>query len=243
MPPRTIRTTGFSSSGPTGLAPVTRVLLIALLVTSVVGTLLERKVGFGVSTLNFRVSEVLAGQVWRLATYPFVESNPINLIISLVILWMFGSWFEQRWGTRDFLRFFIVSTVGAAILAIPLSILINLMLGGTFQDLGMAEGPGSALDAMLVAMALTNPDSNILFGFVLPMRARTVVFALLGMQLIFGIMTGRAAVSITLGGMAMGYVLVTGRWRPGRLWDSLRRLNPRRRRGLRVVPRRDHTLH
>jgi membrane associated rhomboid family serine protease len=243
VPTRGVRNFGFSSSGPPGLAPVTRILVILLVVASLVGTITQRKLGFGTQDLNFQVGRVLSGEVWRFVTYPFVETSPINLIISGVVLWLFGSWFESRWGQRDFLRFFAVATIGAALLAIPLSLLINMVLGSAMRDVGIAEGPGAALDAMLVAMALTNPDSNILFGFVLPMRARTVVFVLLGIQLIFGIQTGAAAFSITLGGMAMGYLLVTGRWRPARLWESVRKLGARRRRGLHVVPPRDHTLH
>ena len=222
---------------------MTRILVILLVVASLVGAITQRKLGFGTQDLNFQVGRVLAGEVWRFFTYPFVETNPINLIISGVVLWLFGSWFESRWGQRDFLRFFAVATLGAAVLAIPLSLLINTVLGSTIRDVGIAEGPGAALDAMLVAMALTNPDSNILFGFVLPMRTRTVVLAMLGIQLIFGITTGAAAFSITLGGMAMGYLLVTGRWRPAKLWESVRKATMRRRRGLHVVPPRDHTLH
>ncbi len=244
MPPRTGRNVTFQSSGPPGLAPVTRILFITLLVVSLVGTLTERRFGVGVSSLNFQVGKVLAGEVWRVVTYPFVESSPLNLIVSLVILWLFGSWFESRWGQRDFLRFFIVSTVGAALVAIPLSLLFNQILAAaSVHDTGVAEGPGAALDAMLVAMAMTSPDSNILFGFVLPMRARTVVFVLLGIQVVFAIQTGASALSMTLAGMGMGYLLVTGKWRPSRLWSSARKMAERRRRGLHVVPPRDRTLH
>lgn len=209
---------------------------------SLVGTLTESKLGFGLSTLNFQVGKVLSGELWRVVTYPFVESQPFNLILSLVFLWLLGSWFERRWGERDFLRFFLVSSIGAALIAVPLSLLLNLVL--PFRDVGIAEGPDAALDAMLVALALTAPDSNVMLGFVLPMRARTIVFVLLGIQVIFGIQTGSAALSITLGGMAMGYLLVTGRWRPRRFVEWMQATSSRRRRrGLRVVPPRDRTLH
>jgi membrane associated rhomboid family serine protease len=242
VPPRTFQTPRLPTSGPASTAPVTFALVVAALVVSLFTSVTERKTGVGSGALNFQVARVLAGEVWRLATYPFVESNPINLMISLLVLWFFGGWFERRWGGRDFIRFFALSAVGAAVLAIPLSYAVNFL--GLFQDVGIAQGPGAVLDAMLVAMALTMPDSNIMFGFVLPMRARTVVLVLLGIQLVFGIMTGAAALSITLGGMAMGYLLITGRWRPQRLWDALRQLRPGRRRGLYVVPpRRDRTLH
>ncbi len=241
--PRVNRNVGFSSGPPTAGA-VTRALCIAILAASLIGSLTQRLYGFGVQDLNFQVGSVLGLELWRLVTYPLVESSPWNLMISLLFLWLFGGWFESRWGERDFLRFFVVSSIGAALLAVPLNLLANFVLGGVFRDVGVAEGPGAALDAMLVAMALTNPDGNVLFGFVLPMRARTIIFVLLGIQLVLGIQTGSAAVSITLGGMAMGYLLVTGNWRPRRILGKLRASERRpSRRGLYVVPPRDRTLH
>lgn len=224
---------------------VTKVLCGLLLVFSLIGAFAQRSTwGFGVDDLNFQVNRVLSLEVWRLFTYPFVESSPFNLLMSLVILWLFGGWFESRWGGRDFLRFFILSSVGAAVLAIPLSFAVDWLL--PFRDVGTSSGPGAALDAMLVALALTSPDSNVLFGFVLPVRTRTLVLLLLGFQVISGIMTGAATLSITLGGMGMGYVLVTGSWRPSQLLHKLRSLRHyrvRRRSGLYVVPPRDKTLH
>ncbi len=220
---------------------MTRILFVTLLVISLVGTLTEKRFGVGVSSLNFQVPKVLAGEVWRLFTYPFVESSPLNLIISLLILWLFGSWFESRWGQRDFLKFFVLSSVGAALLAIPIGMFLTGVIG--LKEIGIGEGPGAARDAMLVAMAMTAPDSNILFGFVLPMRARTVVFVLLGIQVVFAIQGGASAFSMTLGGMGMGYLLVTGKWRPSRILQGARRMSMRRRHGLHVVPPRDRTLH
>jgi len=241
MPPNSNRPLGFAG----GLPPAgrtTRALCVTLFVVSLVGSLTQRSFGLGVADLSFQVGALLNLEVWRLLTYPFVESSPWNLLLSILFLWLFGGWFESRWGTRDFFRFFMIASVGAGVLAVPLCMLINLAL--PFRDLGLAEGPGAALDAMLVAMALTSPDSNVLFGFVLPMRARTVVLVVLGIQLVIGIQTGSAVLSITLGGMAMGYLLVTGNWRPKRWlarWRSARLRAPRR--GLYVVPPRGRTLH
>jgi membrane associated rhomboid family serine protease len=234
------RSAGFSSGPPTA-GPVTRILCVLILAVTLIGTLTERKLGFGISDLNFDVQAVLAGQVWRVITYPFVESQAWNLIISLVILWMFGGSFESRWGERDFARFFVVAAAGAAVLAIPLTYLVNAIF--PFTDMGAAEGPWTVINAMFVALALTNPDSNVLLGFILPIRARTLVYFILGMQIVIGIMTGAAALSTTIGGMVMGYLLVTGNWRPGRWLGAFRLPRKKRRTDIYVVPPRDRTLH
>lgn len=227
---------------PARQVPITAILCGAILVISLVGAILQRKLGFGLSTLSFSRDAIFNLELWRLVTYPFVESTFLGLLLGILVLWIFGGWFETAYGERDYLRFFVLSSIGAAVLAIPLSFIVNLVM--PFSDPGMAEGPGAALDAMLVAFALANPSSNILFGFVLPIRARTVVFIILGLEVIRGIQSGVAGLSITLGGMAMGYLLVTGNWRPNRLFHRLhlKRLK-KRRSSLYVVPPKDHTLN
>lgn len=229
--------------GPPNAGIVTRILVISILLVSLIAAFTQRQYGFGVANLNFQVGAVLQGEVWRLITYPFVESSPFGLILSLVILWLFGGSFEARWGERDFLKFFVFATLGAAALAIPLSMFLNIIL--PFQDMGFSEGPSNAITAMLVALALTNPESNVLLGFVMPVRIRTVVYFWLGYQVIAGIMTGMATLSTLLASMAMGYLLVTGNWRPQRWFAMLRARSGKsaRRRGLYVVPPRDKTLH
>ncbi len=225
-----------SKKDPPPRAPCTRALMIALFVISLIGSLGERRFGVGTSLLDFRVDRVLDGELWRLITYPFVESQPFGLILSAVVLWFFGRWFEQLWGRRDFLRFFAASAVGAAVLALGLSFLFNLIL--PFRDIGAGEGPGPVFNAMLVAMVISSPNATVLFGFVIPVRARTLVYVLLGIQLIFGIQTGAAALSIHVGGMIMGYLLATGKWRPSRILQV-----KQRRRDLYVVPPRNYKLN
>ncbi|MEK7705496.1 MAG: rhomboid family intramembrane serine protease [Myxococcota bacterium] len=222
----------------------TKWLAIALLITSLVASVTQRSYGIGVSDLQFRIDAVLAWELWRLLTYPLVESTPFGLIISLLVLWLFGGWLERAWGRTDFLRFFVVSGAGAALLAMPFAFLINWLL--PFRDAGVAEGPGPIFDAMLVAIAVTAPNSTVLFGFALPVRARTVVLLLLAFHVITGIQTGASTLGITLGGMVMGYLLATGNWRPGRWLERLRaRRRSQVRHGLYVVPprERDRTLH
>lgn len=214
-----------------------------LVAVSLIGSITQRKIGWGVEDLIFRIDAVHSLELWRLLTYAFVKTTPFGLILSTIVLYLFGSLYETQWGTRDFLRFFFVSVAGAAALAVPLSFLVNLMM--PFNDLGIAEGPDASVDAMLVAMALTAPDSNVLFGFVLPMRAKSLVLLLLGIDVASSILTGASTLSITLGGMLMGYFLVTGHWRPALVWQRWRLWRLRRRRdSLYVVPPRDkHRLN
>ena len=58
--------------------------------------------------------------------------------------------------------------------------------------------------------SLSSPQClNILLGFVFPVQTRQVVYFVLGIELLFA-QTGMATISVTLGGIAMGYLLTTG---------------------------------
>lgn len=233
---RSYSSTTMWPSGRPQPGPATKVLVTTLLLASAVGSFTQRKFGFGAQDLVFDSAAVLDFELWRVLTYAFVKvDSTIGLLLSAAVLWLFGCAYEQAWGSRDFVRFFFLSTLGAAIVAIPMSQGLNQIL--PFGDLARAQGPDAAIDAMLVAMAYNAPDANVMFGFVLPVRARSIIGLLLGIEALRGMMDGAATLSVTLGGMLMGYVLVSGIWRPRMLLDRLRlyRLR-RRRRGLYVVP-------
>jgi len=226
---------------PTGTA--TKWLCVVVAVVSLVGSLTDRKYGLGTSDLLFSIEHVLQGEWWRILTYCFVERSPFGLLISVLLLWLFGRYFEHKWGARDFLKFCLTCSVGAAVLAIPLSGLIDLLM--PFHESGIAEGPDPIFDALLVSIAVTAPNSTILFGFVLPMKSRNVIYLILGFELVSGIMNGAAGISIVLGAMAMGYLLTTGNWRPRKLLAQFQLWRYRRRRkGIHIVPPKDDlTLH
>ena len=227
----------FGDFPPTGLA--TKWLCGLLVGVSVFGAFFGRRYGLGADLLLFSSEAVLRGEFWRLVTYAFVKSQTLSLMISTLVLFMFGRWYENSWGTRDYLRFFFASTIGAAAFAMPLTWVLNAVM--PFTDTGMAEGPDAVIDAMMVALALSAPNSNVLFGFVLPVPARSIIFILLGIDVVGGVMSGAANLSITLGGMLMGYFLVTGNWRPKTLFGKLRdrRMQKQRASRLYVVPPKD----
>ncbi len=228
---------------PTGQG--TKILCIVAIAASVLSTITERSLGIGASDLSFDGNAVLDGQLWRVFTYPFIMPSPFNLLLSLFIFWLFGRSFESQWGTPYFLRFVGFAAVGAALLAVPINLLLNPVLESIllFKDQTLASGPNPVIDAFLVHLAIVAPRSNILLGFVFPVQTRQVVYFVLGIELLFGLMTGMATISVTLGGIAMGYLLTTGKWRPS-TWNLPKRSNTKRRPShLRVVKDDEPTLH
>lgn len=237
---RTSMSRGPMSFDPRAVGPATRALCIASLVATVVFGITERRMGFGTMALSYDAGAILHLQLWRLFTYPFVYANAGGLIFGLLVTYLVGASFEASYGTRDFVRFFGFGAVGAGIIAIPLHYAAQLT--GVLNDVGIGVGSGPAIDAMFMALALTAPDSNILMGFILPIRVRTAIILLVVAQFVYALMEG-GSLSLTLGGLAMGYLLVTGIWRPSR-WVSGRSRKKVRTTGLYIVPpRRDDTLH
>lgn len=206
----------FSAIKDWGVA--TRSMALLLLVTSLAGSVLGRQAGLGLDLLDYRLEAIKDGQWWRLATYVWVESEPLGLLISLVVLVLFGRFFEQAWGSAAFVRFYMLCAVGAGLLAIPLAAFLDWAM--PFAELGYSQGPGPVFGALLVAMALERPQAKILLGFVLPMSVSSAVLLLLAFQLVAAIQTGASGLGITLGGMACGALLITGYWRPKR-WPQL----------------------
>ncbi|MEL6546854.1 MAG: rhomboid family intramembrane serine protease, partial [Myxococcota bacterium] len=218
---------------PRNAGPAAKWLPLSMVAATALFAVTGRSLGFGADNFHYDVSRLLAGELWRLATYPFVAFSGLSLLLGAGIFYLFAVSFERQWGTRDFLQFAAFSTIGAAVLAIPLRLGLNLF--GLFNDPGVYAGPGPVIDAMLVALALTAPDANIMFGFVLPMRAKTAVYLVIAIEVLFALVDGTTRLSLTLGGLAMGYLLISGNWRPSR-WGGFIKKKPPKRRGLYVVP-------
>ena len=223
--------------------PVTKRLCAALVIGSVITAMLGRYGMPGPQLWSFDAARVLQGELWRLFTYAFVQDNPLSLLFDALALFILGQSCESLWGGRDFLRFFATSTVGAALLALPVAWLISHTL--PFEDAGYAQGPSAAILALLVALMLRAPGAKVLFGFVLPLSAQASIGLILGLYTVSGLMSGTAHLAPAVGGAIMGYVLVTGIWRPQIFLAAFNNWRRHRRRGdLYVVkPRGKHTLN
>jgi membrane associated rhomboid family serine protease len=220
--------------------------LVGLLVAASLGvSLLERRFPGTLRALVFDRDAILHGEVWRLVTYPWIKTSPLGLGLAAVVLYLFCSAHERMWGSQRLLRFVLISLVGAGLLAVPLGLVLGALM--PFVDSPLASGPDAAIDAMLMAAALQAPRSQVMFGFVLPMEARTFVWLMVGFEIVGGIMNQVAQLSLTIGGLTMGYLLVTGYLRPDRALRAMtgawRRRQMRRR--LWVVPpkRPDRNIH
>ncbi len=150
---------------------ITALAVIALIVDAVSASLL--------APLNLETQRVAAGQVWRLVTWPLVNSlasptGGILLVLALAVFWWLGEQLERSLGSRRYLRFILVLIIVPALAMTAFS----LIPGQAFAqpDAGIYD----LETAVLVAFAAAYPMARFFFG--IPFWVVTV--ALVGIDLL-----------------------------------------------------------
>ena len=179
--------------------------------------------------------------VWQLGTYMFLHSlNPMHVLFNMLSLWFFGSELEMRWGTRQFVTYYVVTGVGAAILYILGVQVVGAILG---QEPSVYRttvvGASGAVFAILLAYAILFGDRPIyLFGaFPMPAKYFVGIIALIEViSLTTSGFAGGVANLAHLGGLVSGFIYLM-------LWTRLNQLKWRKtgqtRRNLKLVVNHD----
>jgi membrane associated rhomboid family serine protease len=176
--------------------------------------------------LGFRGSEALK-EPWTIITYMFVHANFLHVFINMLMLFFFGPPLEERWGGKEFIKYYMICGVGAALFN-----LVTLALG---SDLPIVGASGAIFGVML-AYALNWPDSLIWIYAIFPIKAKYLVL-ILGAISFFSAFSGSSdgiAHFAHLGGLIVGFVYLKQGWRVG-AWFGDKRKRFRRRK-LSVVP-------
>jgi membrane associated rhomboid family serine protease len=145
--------------------------------------------------------------VWQLATYMFLHGGIFHIVFNMLALWMFGTELERTWGTRYFLKFYLVVGVGAA----ALTVLFSLLPFGFARQLQHANviGASGAIYGLLLAHALYFPDRPIYMYLLFPIPAKIFV-AIMGAIAFLSSMSdaGGVANATHLGGLAVAYLFL-----------------------------------
>lgn len=193
---------GSISIGPPGpVPPVVKGLIIANLGIHLL-THLTNADG-AINALALIPPRVLGNfEIWRLVTYQFLHAGAWHVALNMLMLWMFGSELEQRWGGSFFLKYYLVCGIGGGLIY-------------TLVRAGVADptvGASGAIFGVLMAYGMWFPNRVVLLGFLFPVRVRHVIVFLIVIELLQGVeSTGDGiAHAAHLGGMAFGYLYL--RW-------------------------------
>jgi membrane associated rhomboid family serine protease len=162
--------------------------------------------------------------VWQPFTYMFLHSpgGPFHLVFNMLMLWMFGSELERHWGSRAFLRYYLVCGVGAGIAAI----LFGHLTGDVHRP---TIGASGAIFGLFIAYGMVFAERNILFMLIIPMKARTMAIIMFALTFFYtwsqyaGSPTySRVSHIAHLGGAVAGFLYLKRAWRVGELYRELR---------------------
>lgn len=133
--------------------------------------------------------------VWQFFTYMFMHGTVFHLLMNMLILWFFASRLERRWGTSEFLRFYLIVGVGAGLFHTAMAYLSG-------RSGSPMLGASGALYGVMLAYALAYPNDTVLLYFVIPVKIKYLMIVL-------GVMTFFSSISSTMGNGGNGISHVT----------------------------------
>ena len=150
-------------------------------------------------------------QPWKaytLLTYGFLHApnNLMHILANMYGLWLFGSGVESRYGSREFLWFYLTAIlVGGVVWT-----LAEIPSGG----LAGMYGASAAVVAVMVLYAFLYPHQTILFMFVFPLPMWMLAVLLTGFDVVGAVQrSGDVAFTAHLGGAAFAAAYYKFGWR------------------------------
>jgi len=205
---------GPTSGGILGFPPAISQLVLITVIVFLLQNLFPHSLIDGFALVPAQV--VTQGRIWELATYIFLHGGLMHILFNMFYLVMFGAQLENYWGSREFVKYFFITGIGAGVVHV-----ITSYLGGG-SPLIPTIGASGAIFGVLIAYGMTFPNQTILLWFVIPISARTLVaiaaFIELAMTVQYHGGDGVARFA-HLGGMLVGYVYL----KRGKLTRSLHR--------------------
>ena len=198
--------------GPRGISGGIRQLVIANVVFFVLS--LTTGMTFWANWFGLRPDLVFTHFfIWQPLTYMFLHGGLWHLAMNMLMLWMFGSELERLWGTKEFLRYYFITGIGAGIFSL-VPYLFSLLTGPTVMI--PIIGASGAVFGVLLAYAMTYPERMVLVFGIVPMKVKYLML-LMGLVTLTSLGSNSGIAHIThLGGLVVGWLYLK---RSGRYHD------------------------
>ena len=187
------------SFGPGPITPAVKWLIIANVVMFLATLIYEPIILFLGLTPQIVVERFW---IWQLATYLFLHGGPVHILFNMLGVWMFGVELERLWGTRQFLKYYAITGIGAGLTVLA----VGLVLGSGSETYRFPTiGASGALYGLLVAFAYYYPDRPLLMFFLFPIPAKYFVM-IVGAMAFLSAPQSRVSEAAHLGGLVIGYL-------------------------------------
>jgi membrane associated rhomboid family serine protease len=187
------------SFGPGPITPAVKWLIIANVVMFLATLIYEPIIRFLGLTPQIVVERFW---IWQLATYLFLHGGPVHILFNMLGVWMFGVELERLWGTRQFLKYYAITGIGAGLTVLA----VGLVLGAGSETYRFPTiGASGALYGLLVAFAYYYPDRPLLMFFLFPIPAKYFVM-IVGAMAFLSAPQSRVSEAAHLGGLVIGYL-------------------------------------
>ncbi len=140
---------------------------------------------------------------WTLVTYMFVHDGPLHLLFNMLGLFFFGPPLEERWGGREFLKFYLIAGLGAALLSFitPTTPIV---------------GASGAIYGILMAYAMYWPDNPVYIWGIFPVKVKWLVTGIVVITVLGSLSSGTSGIAYLahLGGLATGFLYLKSPFAP-----------------------------
>ena len=136
--------------------------------------------------------------LWQPLSYMFVHVDFWHVLLNMLVLWWFGCDIERSFGSKYFLRYYLLTGVGAGVFTLLLSMNSPVPV----------IGASGAIFGLLLAFAILFPNRRIYIMFVLPVKAKWAVLAFATMEFLMVFDSRSTGVShlTHIGGLLVGLV-------------------------------------
>jgi membrane associated rhomboid family serine protease len=170
------------------------------------------------------------GFVWQFFSYQLMHAGFLHLLVNCWAIYVFGRDVEEALGLKKFLALYL----GSGVLGGLLQILLAFIFGSEFGS--AVVGASAAAFGLAAAFAVLFPDRILLLFFIIPIRAKYLLW-ISAVLAVFGLLSTGTGIAhgAHLGGMLTGlfFIKYALDWN----WDLLRlpRFRPRGSRQVKVV--------
>lgn len=147
---------------------------------------------------------------WQPFSYMFLHSSSLfHILLNMFMLWMLGSELEQKWGSKFFLKYYLICGVGSALIYSLVFFIIKMFSGNLAVFSVPVVGASASIFGLLAAYGLLFKNRTIFFLMLFPMKAKTLVLLLTAIE-IFNLLDNRlqgpTANLAHLGGLLVGFL-------------------------------------